>query len=1284
MGLNILHLSDLHFGHNSSSNNNNANNNIINSENLLSMIVSSLENNKIKIDVVIITGDIFDKLDENYPSMVEQAVEFFNSLYSKLNNMQKQLSKEDFFFVPGNHDILRNAANSPWEPYDKLLKNFYSTIPNYYIPNNHVILKKIPSKKILFMGFNSNSYDTTFPQKCKPIISNQFDIITKYIDNNNLLFDYYKIAFLHHPFYLFTQTEGNTENGTLHNAEEFLTCLSKWKVNLVLHGHKHEPKNTILLHRGITKINVFAAGSMVNPSGEPSFNIVEIKEIAYEPEQTELSLWKLTLQQQHFNLTKDKLDDPFEGMLCDMLKRKGLYPSESDPYCSIILNIINELYILYDPLLYLENNINAKLLLFSIKSRIKFHENQHMPTATDLKQEFVRSCENSPIPDSVFAFLCTGKNKININKQLKIELESNIISKRYTAVTLLAIYFTDLYWDFVKSGKAKFIKNGIKYDILHKYIFLNIQCINASYYSDLTNLINDFRIFLDKITHYFCSIQIKIKGIIPEIISADSEISFQDFDASIPRLIPLLTGTNIYASDKVFTRELVQNAIDAVSFREKYFKQNNNIRIIDPIHIQISKDENGDFFKIIDTGIGMRQEIIERYFTTLGKSYYNEANDIATEHFNYNPISNFGIGFLSAFKPCKKIIIETKHCEEDLFHRLEIKDGQDFFIIHSERNTKKENGTSITCYFKDTSVKIKSNLQKYLENIMLDIKYPICFDNDNTRIEDRAIRRQWQNDGGNILFIPFNEDTSEVPIMANYSDITPEKFINTYRHGMLIRPKTPTSIPKPNVFILNAGILMEDSKLEDIFCLDKGKVKLQYTEVVFNFPPHWLEIDVSREKASKLTIKDINGFKENLFSCFANQWTGYQTKWKDTKLAAIFEIETFMEQICSQKLSNPLKNILLQVRFEQLPSISFTIKRNAASSSTNNKLTINHDIENNKKNVCTYFNQAPQDIFAIDDFSNINRILETGYQPETQENFKKLLGKLGLFSYDDTTYLPVILAACLNSDTSQTGISAQKIRDLVEKTIFEEYSIHDLNNSKTICVSYNNDNIIKYEMNSDNLSEIIQNIAEDFMYYPDAEPDSDAYKYDFIWEELIYKEYKNYYPSLPTDTWRKIRTEGQKHYHIFKNALKKSYGEGSNPKIDEFMIASCYMSALLQIEDELLNTKNNDTTTEKCINRQESDPKAFIQNPKSKWALDSGLSILHMWKLSEYKNSKPELYHKLSYQKKLLLPSDLFYHNFTKLLSLKENTYRKSLNLCFTELFRWITLFNEKYLAESS
>ena len=119
------------------------------------------------------------------------------------------------------------------------------------------------------------------------------------------------------------------------------------------------------------------------------------------------------------------------------------------------------------------------------------------------------------------------------------------------------------------------------------------------------------------------------------------------------RVMDLLTGEQLYDTNDVFIRELLQNAIDATLLRVELDR---DFSLQDSrIDLWEWNDKDGSiWFRIDDQGTGMTQGMLQRYFLKIGNSYYTskEIKRDLRDHGqteDYQSISRFGIGFLSCF-----------------------------------------------------------------------------------------------------------------------------------------------------------------------------------------------------------------------------------------------------------------------------------------------------------------------------------------------------------------------------------------------------------------------------------------------------------------------------------------------------------------------------------------------------------------------------------------------------------------------------------------------------------
>jgi hypothetical protein len=148
------------------------------------------------------------------------------------------------------------------------------------------------------------------------------------------------------------------------------------------------------------------------------------------------------------------------------------------------------------------------------------------------------------------------------------------------------------------------------------------------------------------------------------------------FSVDSSAALHLFTGNRLYADNRVFLRELIQNAVDACNLR-KLFDE--------PYVPQITIQFNSDISTVTirDNGIGMDRQWIEKYFLKIGISLY-QSREIrgvhTTSQIGLEFISQFGIGFLSSFLVAEKIRIKTRRAGASGL-MITITDLRDYFDV---------------------------------------------------------------------------------------------------------------------------------------------------------------------------------------------------------------------------------------------------------------------------------------------------------------------------------------------------------------------------------------------------------------------------------------------------------------------------------------------------------------------------------------------------------------------------------------------------------------------------
>mgnify|MGYP006179753437 FL=1 len=197
-------------------------------------------------------------------------------------------------------------------------------------------------------------------------------------------------------------------------------------------------------------------------------------------------------------------------------------------------------------------------------------------------------------------------------------------------------------------------------------------------------------------------------------------------NVSVENIFPLIKKF-LYSDHEIFLRELVSNATDA-TLKLKHLTNigEANVEYGNP-KIEVKVDKEGKKLHIIDQGIGMTGEEVEKYINQVAFSgaeeFLEKYKDSAKDS---GIIGHFGLGFYSAFMVAEKVEIITKsYKDEPAVHW--ICDGSPEFTI--EAADKTERGTEIILHIAEDSTefleesRIRELLMKYNKFMPVPIKF---------------------------------------------------------------------------------------------------------------------------------------------------------------------------------------------------------------------------------------------------------------------------------------------------------------------------------------------------------------------------------------------------------------------------------------------------------------------------------------------------------------------------------------------------------------------------------
>lgn len=288
--------------------------------------------------------------------------------------------------------------------------------------------------------------------------------------------------------------------------------------------------------------------------------------------------------------------------------------------------------------------------------------------------------------------------------------------------------------------------NFDKIDNKNKEIYFDISCDDFRLYTKIMDTIEAMsnevsscvqfsKLFSD--SKYHLRIKEKISTRVDTIGFSPKRFSFTLDYYSVTNL---LMGENLYGEKKLGFRELLQNSMDACSVMKEYYSLNDPTTSYSP-EVSIIYDYDKAKVIIKDNGIGMSKDIIDKYFLTIGKSYYR-SDEYEKLGYKTNPTGTFGIGFLSCFMLSKEVVVNTKHyasgeCTSFLLEK------NSKYICHLEDSFLGPHGTAISLSMEDfVKVFSKKELLNFIDEnfFRLDVAVKIYSRKAGVlSFEDRAV-----------------------------------------------------------------------------------------------------------------------------------------------------------------------------------------------------------------------------------------------------------------------------------------------------------------------------------------------------------------------------------------------------------------------------------------------------------------------------------------------------------------------------------------------------------------
>ena len=376
-------------------------------------------------------------------------------------------------------------------------------------------------------------------------------------------------------------------------------------------------------------------------------------------------------------------------------------------------------------------------------------------------------------------------------------------------------------------------------------------------------------------------------------------------NVAVENIFPLIKKF-LYSDHEIFLRELISNATDATT-KLKHLSSLGEIKgDLGDLQIEVKVDKKGKKLHIIDQGIGMTHEEVQKYINEVAFSgaeeFLDQYKDSAKDS---GIIGHFGLGFYSAFMVAEKVEIITKsHNNDPAAHW--ICDGSPEYSL--ENSKKETRGTEIILHIdKDSKEFLEESrigelLQKYNKFMPIPIKF-------GTKEETLPLPDGAKKDAepekitvDNIINNPDPAwtkkpaDLKEENYKSFYRELYPMQFeeplFNIHLNvdypfnltGILYFPKlnNDLNIQKDRIQLYQNQVFVTDNVegiVPEFLTLLRGVI--DSPDIPLNVSRSYLQADGAVKKISNYIARKV---ADKLNSLFKKDRKGFEEKWNDIKV----------------------------------------------------------------------------------------------------------------------------------------------------------------------------------------------------------------------------------------------------------------------------------------------------------------------------------------------------------------------------------------------------------------
>jgi molecular chaperone HtpG len=377
-------------------------------------------------------------------------------------------------------------------------------------------------------------------------------------------------------------------------------------------------------------------------------------------------------------------------------------------------------------------------------------------------------------------------------------------------------------------------------------------------------------------------------------------------NVAVENIFPLIKKF-LYSDHEIFLRELISNATDA-TLKLKHLTNIGEAKVTygNPI-IEVKIDKEKKQLHIIDQGIGMTKEEVEKYINEIAFSgaeeFIEKYKDKKGE--DAGIIGHFGLGFYSAFMVASKVEIITKSYKDEPAAHWTC-DGSPNYTL--EEADKKERGTEIILHIAEDETeflekgKITELLTKYNKFMPIPIKFGMKTETlpkpEDAKKEDPAPTKEVENiiNNPNPAWTKQPTDLKDEDYKNFYRELYPMQFEEPLFHihlnvdypfnltGILYFPKMKNdmNIQKDKIQLYQNQVFVTDNVegiVPEFLTMLRGVI--DSPDIPLNVSRSYLQADGAVKKIASYITRKV---ADKLKSLFNDNREDFEQKWNDIKM----------------------------------------------------------------------------------------------------------------------------------------------------------------------------------------------------------------------------------------------------------------------------------------------------------------------------------------------------------------------------------------------------------------